>query len=287
MVPPQLGSRWYYSFLSPQARRIYDRLEMQQRQGDWSGLLSMRVALPDTAAEDSFAAIRALRRDRPEYFWLGGSCEARWCGPQLELRCSILYDPQNIRRVQTALRQTLRQLTQGTEGLPTLKRERMVYKRVVQGFTYRDGDHSYDHNVAGPVLFGGHGVCEGCNALLMLALRQVGIPCIKVVGKSSREADGFHCWTIAWIDAAPVHLDATWDAAFKLFPNYFNLSDAEIRRDHTAFEGPQTPVCPGMPRQSIFSRKEPAHVPNRISRPGRECADPHQPRPHRLPPRRH
>lgn len=99
-----------------------------------------------------------------------------------------------------------------------------------------------DHNIVGPVLLSA-GVCEGYNALLMLALRRVGLPCIKVygVGKSG----GGHCWSVVWLEGEPVHCDVTWDKPSRGAVRfaYLNRSDCQIARDHGDFRRPGIPVC--------------------------------------------
>ena len=89
-------------------------------------------------------------------------------------------------------------------------------------------------------------MCEGINALLLLALRAAGIPAIKVIGCAKINGGG-HAWAIAWPDlSTPVHLDATWDLTSSVSPDivwgesrrkdarswYFNLSDRQISSQH-------------------------------------------------------
>ena len=74
-------------------------------------------------------------------------------------------------------------------------------------------------------------------------LRRVGIPCIKVIGKTAR--GGAHCWCVAWIDGAPAHCDVTWEKAdCGAVPfAHFNLTDEQIAADHFAFRSNGTPRC--------------------------------------------
>ena len=77
----------------------------------------------------------------------------------------------------------------------------------------------------------------------MLALRRVGLPCIKVygVGKSG----GGHCWSVVWLEGEPVHCDVTWDKPSRGAVRfaYLNRSDCQIARDHGDFRRPGIPVC--------------------------------------------
>lgn len=118
------------------------------------------------------------------------------------MRCAVLYTPDQIGRIRYQLRRCLFQLVRGTAGLPPVEREILVYERIARRLTYINNGDVRDHNIVGPVLLSA-GVCEGYNALLMLALRRVGLPCIKVygVGKSG----GGHCWSVVWLEGEPVH----------------------------------------------------------------------------------
>ena len=77
---------------------------------------------------------------------------------------------------------------------------------IARKLSYNNHSDVRDHNIVGPILMSS-GVCEGHNALLLLCFRRIGIPCIKVYGKT--KTDGWHCWTIAWINGTPVHCDVT------------------------------------------------------------------------------
>ena len=74
-----------------------------------------------------------------------------------------------------------------------IEQEALIYKRIAKRINYANHDDAKDHNVVGPILMSS-GVYEGHNALFLLCLRRIGIPYIKVYGKSKK--GGLHCWTI-------------------------------------------------------------------------------------------
>lgn len=86
-----------------------------------------------------------------------------------------LYARPRSGRIRYQLRRCLFQLVRGTAGLPPVEREILVYERIARRLTYINNGDVRDHNIVGPVLLSA-GVCEGYNALLMLALRRVGLP---------------------------------------------------------------------------------------------------------------
>lgn len=219
-----------------QAREFYDEICNSISRGNLGGIYPLNFKTRSTAMRDSFDAIRALRNDRPDFFFIGGKCEAMIRNNRLVLMNEVLYTPDQIKQIRRFLDKAFEDFTVGTSALPAWDREKIVYERIIRYLTYID--HSvddepkdYDHNIVGPLLQGS-GVCEGFSCLLMLALRKVGIPCIRVSGFGRNEA---HCWNMAWIDGSPAHLDITWDSVndrgdVGFF--YFNLTDEQITRDH-------------------------------------------------------
>lgn len=241
-TPEKLGAEYYRGFLSRQGRAFYDRMNAQLLRENYSGKTSFSVSDPATAASDCFAAFKAIRDDHPEYFFLGFQSEFTRLGRVGTLKYPILYSPDKIRRIRQQMRKSIFQLVRGTAELSVLERERIVYERISKELAYTDHHDVRDHSIVGPILLSS-GVCEGHNALLLLCFRRIGIPCIKVYGKTKN--GGWHCWTVAWINMTPVHCDVTWDRADKgaVSFNYLNLSDRQISGDHFQFRGPQVPKC--------------------------------------------
>lgn len=235
-APEKFGSTFYRALLSAEEQEIYDAMLARFTGGDYSGVFRIRPG----KSEPVFRAHRALRDDHPELFWLGGQCS--FVLQTGEVRCTVLYSPEQIARIRSRLRRCLFQLVRGTAGLPAVEREILVYERIARRLTYINNDDVRDHNIVGPVLLSA-GVCEGYNALLMLALRRVGIPCIKVYGTGKK--GGGHCWSVVWLEDEPVHCDVTWDkptgGAVRFA--YLNRSDRQIARDHGDFVRPGIPAC--------------------------------------------
>ena len=236
-APEKLGARFYRSQLGEKAAAAYDLLEAHCESKNYAPCVPLPV--PGCTFDDAFAAYCALQSDRPDFFWLGSS--VRWL-PGGRLEMSVLYTPDEISRLSLLLRKYLCRLLRGTAGLPAVEAERLVYGRIAKRLHYIDHDDERDHNVVGPLLSASC-VCEGANDLLLLCLRRLSIPCVKVSGRSAR--DRRHCWTIAWVDGEPAHCDVTWDLApdGDVFFEYFNLSDRQIGRDHFGFESPALPRC--------------------------------------------
>lgn len=241
-VPEKLGTEYYRGLLTQQGRMFYDRINAQLLREDYSGKTEIPWVDPETAASDCFAAYKAVRDDHPEYFYLGFQSEFTRCGRSATLKYPILYSAENIGRIRRQLQKSIQRLVRGTAHLPMIERETVVYERIAKKLTYTNHGDVRDHNIVGPVLLSS-GVCEGHNALLLLCFRQIGIPCIKVYGKT--KDGGAHCWAIAWIHGIPVHCDVTWESAQDgiVCFDYLNLPDDQIARDHYGFQSVRIPEC--------------------------------------------
>ncbi len=241
-LPSNLGSKFYRNLLSNQGSYFYDKILDHFSRSDYSPIVPLRLIDSKSAASDCFSALKALKDDHPEFFFIGNQSEFTRVGNNGTLKCTILYKPADIVRINTQLSKSLNQLVKGTSYLPTLHQQKLVYERIAKKLNYVRTDSDTDHNIVGPLLYSS-AVCEGYNALLLLCLRKLGIPCIKIFGKS--KSDTWHCWTIAWINGQPVHCDVTWDKPTEgiLHYNYFNLSDRQISVDHSDFTADYLPKC--------------------------------------------
>lgn len=241
-IPEKLGSEYYRGFLTRQGRAFYDRINAQLLRGDYSGKTTFSISNPETSASDCFAAYKAIRDDHPEYFFLGFQSEFTRRGRSGTLNYPILYAPEIIDRIRQQVRKSIYRTVRGTAHLHMIDREILVYERISKKLAYSNHSDVRDHNIVGPVLLSS-GVCEGHNALLLLCFRRIGIPCIKVYGRT--KTGGWHCWTIAWINGTPVHCDVTWDGTENGIVrfDYLNLSDDQISSDHYDFKCARVPEC--------------------------------------------
>lgn len=240
--PEKLGSEYYRGFLTRQGQAFYDRINAQLLRGDYSGKTTFPISNPEVSASDCFAAYKAIRDDHPEFFYLGFQSEFTRRGQTGTLEYPILYASEIIDRIRQQVRKSVCRTVRGTAHLQMIDREILVYERISKKLAYSNHSDVRDHNIVGPVLLSS-GVCEGHNALLLLCFRRIGIPCIKVYGRT--KTDGWHCWTIAWINGIPVHCDVTWDGTEEGIVrfDYLNLSDDQISSDHYDFKCARVPIC--------------------------------------------
>ena len=240
--PRALGRYFYGDRLPGQARRFYDVLDSRLAGGDYRAEVPLTLEERDRADRDAFAACKALRHDRPEYFFLGRKMTFVYCGEREgRLRMQILYTPAEIETLKTTFRQKMLPLMAGTADKSLVQREELIYSRLARQLRYQNTRSEQEHNLVGPML-ASRGVCEGQNALLLYCLRRAGVTCVQVLGKGRTEN---HCWAMVWLNGEPVHCDVTWEKPGKgvMLYRYFNLTDEQIARDHSGFAGQNLPAC--------------------------------------------
>lgn len=240
--PRALGRYFYGDRLPGQARRFYDVLDSRLAGGDYRAEVPLTLEERDRADRDAFAACKALRHDRPEYFFLGRKMTfSSSGGREGRLRMQILYTPAEIETLKTTFRQKMLPLMAGTADKSLVQREELIYSRLARQLRYQNTRSEQEHNLVGPMLVS-RGVCEGQNALLLYCLRRAGVTCVQVLGKGRTEN---HCWAMVWLNGEPVHCDVTWEKPGKdvMLYRYFNLTDEQIARDHSGFAGQNLPAC--------------------------------------------
>ena len=125
--PRALGRYFYGDRLPGQARRFYDVLDSRLAGGDYRAEVPLTLEERDRADRDAFAACKALRHDRPEYFFLGRKMTFVYCGGREgRLRMQILYTPAEIETLKTTFRQKMLPLMAGTADKSLVQREELI-----------------------------------------------------------------------------------------------------------------------------------------------------------------
>lgn len=218
--------------VTPQSVRFYDEIVHQIENGNTSGIYKFEITNRSGASNDAFSAIQMVIADNPQYFFLGRKDKTIINGNQLVLYNAVLYDIDEIIRIQEKIEDDLQFIYQHTFGDDEITKERKVYNLIVRGVTYINDGEETNHNITGPILKA-KGVCDGYAKYLSLALRKVGIPSIRVTGIGRNQR---HCWNMVWVNNTAYHLDASWESVSRdkvqVGSRYYNLSDKEISTDH-------------------------------------------------------
>lgn len=111
------------------------------------------------------------------------------------------------------------------------QKEKAIHDYIVANVAY---DTTLQKFSAYEALKNGLTVCSGYAQLAYKMLNQSGIEAKIVVGTGNGES---HAWNLVKLDGIWYHLDCTWDDPVpdvkgRILYNYFNLSDAQISKDH-------------------------------------------------------
>ena len=126
------------------------------------------------------------------------------------------------------------------QDMPDYMKVKIIHDYIVENCEYATnyGEDDYDpmyHNIYG-TLINGVAVCEGYTNSAKLMLNICGIENYVVEGVGKKEN---HTWNIVKLGDEYYHMDITWDdpvTSYLLSGNiydYYNITDAEIAKDHT------------------------------------------------------
>jgi len=225
-----LMREYYRNQLSNQGQEIYDSLLRNISRLAKDGEVEIHGFYTEQNLSDAADAYIALRDDRPEYYFLDNRIRVILTSPGiLKIKQEKRFTYTQIKRINALIRKEIGSILTNCTSSDLLVREKKIYRRIASNYKYKDGELS--HDISGLIVYK-EGVCESLSGLLVIALREAGIPARKVYGRARNEN---HTWTKAWINGSPYHLDITWDlTSHKMFPifRYFNVSENVILRDH-------------------------------------------------------
>ena len=208
-----------------------------------------RIELPaGTRYEDALAAMEAVLADCPELCALSHSAYSiGYTADQPEQAVAIVPKYCMDASRQSELVHLARCLAAGAQG-DDFTREWYFHDLLCRTVTY-DLTASAPHSAWG-ALMDGRAVCDGYARAMTLLCRLAGIRC-GVVSGTSATAKGTnpHAWNILCIDGVWTQLDATFDDLDNgHFPSYFyfNLTDDQMRVNHTPGGSWTLPACTDM-----------------------------------------
>jgi hypothetical protein len=112
------------------------------------------------------------------------------------------------------------------------QKEKAIHDWIVSHIAY---DTKLVSHSAYDGLVNGKTVCQGYALITYEMLQQAGIP-VKIIEGSSRGVA--HAWNLVQLDGQWYHLDSTWDDPVpnvdgRVLYNYYNVTDAELKADHS------------------------------------------------------
>lgn len=235
-------SLYCYNVLTKQQKKIYRVILAAVREmtegffklGSFSGDINRDIS----------AAYQAVSNDHPELFWMpytylinGGNSDNSPVSLALSYsdsrhNCSYLIDSSERDRMVWELDLAVGILVDQAAGLSRFEAECIFHDALCSQTTYEAGEPESLVYTAYGALVNGKAVCEGYSRAMQLLCQKLGIPCTLISGESRGEG---HLWNLINPGDGWYHLDVTWDDndAGDPYYLYFNVTDDEIKRDHT------------------------------------------------------
>ncbi|MCC5891805.1 transglutaminase domain-containing protein [Exiguobacterium sp.] len=167
----------------------------------------------------------------------GGESQYRDHGGYVDLEVNLAYDMTTEESHQIAAR-VERIIQEMPIGLNDYEKVKYVNDFVVLNTAY-NLDSTASPYTPYSILFNGEGVCEGYALTTLLLLEAAGVETRYISGEAGTE---LHAWNLVKLDGDWYHLDTTWNDPVPNRPgevgyDYFLVSDATLRADHTWEEG--------------------------------------------------
>lgn len=116
-------------------------------------------------------------------------------------------------------------------GMSDFQKEKLLHDYIATYVSYDDSLRKY---TAYEALKTGEAVCQGYALLTYRLMDEAGIP-VRIV--SGSVSTGLHAWNKVKLGGQWYNVDTTWDSQNGLDYSYFNVSDAELKRDHKWTQG--------------------------------------------------
>lgn len=229
--------------------KAYDRIV--------TGITAMQaeISLKDSSAPISAEELKIVWNcycaDYPQHFWINSAYSYGYSGSEV-ISVSPQYNltPAQKQTYEERFEKAAEEMLKNLNGsMSQFDLEKAIHDRLVLACTYNNS--SFCHTAYG-ALVEHVAVCDGFARAFQYLCRAVGIETMLVAGESTNPANGVpegHAWNVVKIDGQHYHVDVTWDNAGEpseknVHYAYFNLTTAQIQKDHTIKqEGYTIPTC--------------------------------------------
>lgn len=201
-------------------------------------LLAPSFSVPRLDGKELADIYFMLRLDCPEIFY---TVQFRYRyypdSEYVEMIPEYLFNKNKILDHRKAMEARVKKLARQAEKLSEKEKEQFVHDFICENVRYDKLKKAYSHEIIGP-LGQGVGVCEGIAKSVKILCDALGIWCMIAVSEANPEKNikYRHAWNIVRIGGKYYHLDVTFDNSLSsehgIRYDYFNLSDAQIFRDH-------------------------------------------------------
>lgn len=223
---------FYYEKLTKQQQKAYHAMKTGLE------LLAPSFSVPRLDGKELADIYFMLRLDCPEIFY---TVQFRYRyypdSEYVEMIPEYLFNKNKILDHRKAMEARVKKLARQAEKLSEKEKEQFVHDFICENVRYDKLKKAYSHEIIGP-LGQGVGVCEGIAKSVKILCDALGIWCMIAVSEANPEKNikYRHAWNIVRIGGKYYHLDVTFDNSLSsehgIRYDYFNLSDAQIFRDH-------------------------------------------------------
>jgi len=233
------SSQYYFSCLSDEQETVYEAV--------LSGVMRYDTEIRVTNIPDNEMSVvyNAVMFDNPMIFYVSGfdrlrSSFGKGCSIEPKYKYSKQFSTENAAAVKNYLR-----VFDPIKDKSDEAKEAYIHDYCLDNFGYDYQRTEYSYSVLGPVLKQS-AVCEGIAKFVKLAFDYLGVKSLVVSGTAINPGHNKtepHAWNIVKIIGKTFHLDVTFDMTMMASGNaaskgknkrydYFNLSDADIKKDH-------------------------------------------------------
>ena len=236
------GSYYYFSRLTDEQKKVYNAI--------LSGIKthSKKIKMPLRPINEISKIFNYVLLDHPIIFYASSSFQQS--SDLYKKKCIILPEYRFSRGDSWAYTNDVMKCLSAFDSVKNkndLEKEQYVHDFCLKNFNYDYSMGEHSHSILGLVL-NKTAVCEGIAKFVKIAFDYLGVKSLVVSGKAKNPAlDGGmegHAWNIVRINGMTYHLDVTFDMTIQEKTpryDYFNLSDAEIKKDHVIVD--DVPAC--------------------------------------------
>ncbi len=221
---------FYRSLLSGTYKQAYDQIYSALYNGSRTINMSVSVQSGDIAD-----IVYSVYYDHPELFWVDSSLTYYMNGSGIVTSLTVNFNgtASNLQNSQQLFEGTIAPLINLAASLPNdVEKVKLVHDYLTNTIQYVAG--SQYNQSAYSAIVNGKTVCAGYAHAFQYCMQKLGIPAAYIVGYAGEA----HAWNLLKLDGEYYSMDVTWDdplgnPATTYYYNYFNITDAQLSKDHT------------------------------------------------------
>ena len=242
LLKPIVNNQYYYRRLNYEQQKIYECISVGIK------ALAKEIKLPKRPINEISIIFESVLLDNPLFFYVATfNLATDLYKGKCIIRPYYKYSKQFIRDTTLSIKEYLR-VYDKYKSVSDIEKELIVHDLCVNTFKYDYLFEDYSFSILGPII-NRKATCEGIAKFVKRSLDYLAVDNIIVLGKAIDPSDGSkperHAWNMVFIEGESYHLDVTFDMTIMVRANrydYFNLSDNDIKKEHTIINS--IPACP-------------------------------------------